>query len=123
MNNTSSRTPILHLIDKVLGIFTNESERIYKLLFAILVCLVALFSALKVYGGLSPIWAPWDVFTLLNGGWRIVNGQIPYVDYYNPIGLLAYIPTAMAMKIDHFSASSVVYGNVILGAFFALWAW
>jgi hypothetical protein len=35
--------------------------------------------------------ASWDVFILLDGGYRIVDGQVPDGDFANPIGPLVYI--------------------------------
>lgn len=113
----------LFFANTILRIFTIDSKRSYRILFGVLFLLILFFSALKVLGGLSPIWAPWDMFEQLNGGWRIVSGQIPHTDYYNPIGALVNIPTALAMKLISFTASSFVYGNVVFGCLLALWAW
>ncbi len=107
----------------VLSIAADESSSVAKSLFAIMMCAIALVSILKIFSGLSPIWAPWDVFTLLNGAWRIVSGQTPYTEYYNPIGLLAYMPAAVVMRLFGLSASSIVYGNLFFGAILSVWTW
>jgi len=51
--------------------------------------------------GPSPINGPWDVFILIDGGARVAEGQVPGVDFSNPIGPLTYVLTALPMKLDH----------------------
>jgi hypothetical protein len=66
---------------------------------------------------------PWDVVIILDGGWRIINGQIPHSDFYNPIGPLYLLLTAFGMKVAPPSASSIAYGNVLLFIVLTPWAW
>ncbi len=102
---------------------TTQSQRAYRIWFGIFLGLVSIFSIPRFFSMLAPIWAPWDMFILLNGGWRIINAQTPHVDFYNPIGVLPYLPVALGMKIGSISAASLVQGIVIFGIFFALGAW
>src|SRR5271168_4199303 len=65
--------------------------------------LVALFAAMfsvMLWLGAPPIRdGAWDIIMLLNGGWRVFSGQIPHVDYHNPIGSLTYLLIAFGMKV------------------------
>lgn len=72
--------------------------------------------------GPAVIMAPWDVFILLDGAWRILNGLVPNRDFYNPIGPLTYWFVALGMRISGESLSGIIYGNLLLLAMLAPWA-
>jgi len=74
---------------------------------------VAAIAVLLIAIGPSRIMAPWDVFILLDGAWRILSGQIPHTDFHNPIGSLTYFLIAIGMKISDPSLNGYVYGNVL----------
>jgi hypothetical protein len=85
---------------------------------------IALVSGTVLVLGPSQIMGPWDVFILLEGGWRIFIGQVPHTDFYNPIGPLVYWLVAVGMHIGRPSLAAYVYGNLFflalvsaLGAF------
>ena len=65
----------------------------------------------------------WDVATMLDGGWRLLNGQKPHVDFYSPLGLLPLLIVAGGMKIGSPSASAFAYSQAILLPVLTLWAW
>ena len=71
--------------------------------------------------GPTYIAAPWDVFVLIDGAWRICNGQIPHTDFHNPIGALVYAVFAFGMKIDGPSLKALAYGNAIFLSLVGLW--
>jgi len=73
--------------------------------------------------GAPPVAGPWDMVPLLDGGWRIVSGQVPNTDFHNSIGPLTYLLVAFGMKITAPSTSSITYGNVLLLAFLIPLAW
>jgi hypothetical protein len=74
--------------------------------------------------GPSRIVAPWDVFTLLNGAYRIYEGQAPSTDFANPIGPLVYGMAAIGMHLQHSpSLAAVTYGNLIFLAIVSALAW
>src|SRR5262249_24759586 len=65
-----------------------------------------------------------DVFIILDGAWRIFNGQIPSTDFTNPIGPLVYWLTALGMHVAGPSLKAYVYGNLALLLVLAPWgAW
>jgi hypothetical protein len=73
--------------------------------------------------GAAPITGPWDMAPLLDGGWRILNGQVPHTDFHNPIGALTYLMIAFGMKIGAPSVSAVAFGTVMSLALVAPLAW
>ena len=81
---------------------------------------IAVFSIVLLLGP-GHIQGPWDVFILLEGGWRIFIGQIPHTDFYNPIGPLSYAMIAVGMYIHKPSLAAYVYGNLVFLAIVASW--
>ena len=63
--------------------------------------------------GPSRIRAPWDVFILLAGAWRIFGRQVPHTDFDNPIGMLPYWLTDVGMRLAEPSLTGYVYGNLL----------
>jgi len=77
-----------------------------------------------LYLGASPINdGAWDVVILLNGGWRIVSGQIPYVTFHTPVGPLIYLLVAFGMKVVGPSTAAIPLGTVLLAGCLLPWAW
>ncbi|MEZ2131386.1 MULTISPECIES: hypothetical protein [unclassified Sinorhizobium] len=68
------------------------------------------------------IMAPWDMFILLDGGWRIFNGEIPHNDYYTPIGPLVYWLSAAGMYVAGPSLKAVSLGILFFLGVAAPWA-
>lgn len=108
----------------IIKIFTGDSSRSYRLLFLLLISIIASLTIILIGVGIPPITAlPTDISILLESGWRIINGQIPHLDYYSPLGSFTSLPIALGMKIGSPSASSIAYGNVLLLVIFTPWAW
>jgi hypothetical protein len=85
---------------------------------------VAGIAGLSLWLGPAPIVGPWDVFTLLNGGYRIYEGQAPSTDFSNPIGPLVYGLTSLGMHLQHSpSLAAVTYGQVIFLVIASALAW
>jgi hypothetical protein len=60
---------------------------------------------------------PQDTFFILSDGWRFANGQIPYRDYYSPLGPLSGLITGIGMLLRHPEsglAHSVLVGQGLL---------
>lgn len=62
-----------------------------------------------------------DVFALLDGGWRMVWGQKPHVDFYTPLGLGAYLPTYVGLLLAG-TAKAFGVGQAVTAMTLALWA-
>jgi hypothetical protein len=85
---------------------------------------VAGIAGLSLWIGPSAIAGPWDVFTLLNGGYRIYEGQSPGTDFSNPIGPLVYGLVAIGMHLERSpSLEAVTYSQVIFLAIASPLAW
>lgn len=108
----------------IIKIFTIDSNRSYKFFFTLLIVLVTSLSLVLVSIGSAPIFdMPWDVIIQLDGGWKILNGQTPNIDFYYPLGPFSILFTAFGMKVASPSASSIAYGNVLLFLVLTPWAW
>ena len=85
---------------------------------------VAGIAGLSLWIGPAPIVAPWDVFTLLNGAYRIYEGQAAGTDFSNPIGPMVYGLTAIGMHLQRApSLAAVTYGQVIFLVIVSFLAW
>lgn len=71
----------------------------------------------------APIMAPWDVLILLDGGYRMVEGQVPSTDFANPVGPLPYALVAMGMQIHGMSLAAVAWGSAIMVVIGTLLTW
>jgi hypothetical protein len=102
---------------------TAESDRSFRFACLALTIVVSSIGVLLLWQGASPITGPWDVAILLDGGWRIFNGQVPHRDFHNPIGPLTYLLVALGMKMGRPSTSSIPYGSGLALAVLVPWAW
>lgn len=76
--------------------------------------LIAGLAGLTLWSAPAPMMAPWDVFILLDGGYRITEGQIPHADFSTPVGPLVYGLVASGMGLqDVPSLAAVGYGNLL----------
>ena len=64
-----------------------------------------------------------DVFSFLDGGWRIYNGQMPYRDFNLPLGPLEYLIMAGGMLLTKGSTQGIAIGNAAFGIIVAVWGW
>jgi hypothetical protein len=62
-----------------------------------------------------------DVVLLLNGSWRLLNGQVPYRDFYLALGPLEYMIIAGGMVLTHNSPQGIAIGNAVFGIVAGLW--
>lgn len=85
---------------------------------------VTAIAGASLWIGPSLVIGPWDVFTLLNGGYRIYEGQSPSTDFSNPIGPLPYGLVAIGMHLEHTpSLRAVTYSQVIFLVIASALAW
>ena len=64
-----------------------------------------------------------DLFVVLDGGWRMLHGQHPNVDFYNELGPCLYGMMAVALWLSHASAAAFGWVQGFAGAALGLWAW
>ena len=64
-----------------------------------------------------------DIMQLLDGAWRVLNGQRPHVDFYSPLGPLLYLVTAAGLALAGLRAEGVGYGVALFGAAVGIWGY
>ncbi|MDQ2712903.1 MAG: hypothetical protein M3Y24_11870 [Acidobacteriota bacterium] len=64
-----------------------------------------------------------DAFMLLDGAWRVLNGQRPHIDFYSHVGFLTYLPTAIGLRISHGTAWGLGYGQALVGLLLGIWTY
>lgn len=63
-----------------------------------------------------------DIFTFLDGSWRVSQGQIPHVDFYSAFGPVFYFMQAAGLLLAHYHIEGLVYGTVLAGLVLGVWA-
>lgn len=93
----------------------SESEAGYRWARAAVLSFFAILTAALVIVGAPPLaGGPWDTTVLLDGGWRIVNGQAPHTGFHSPNGALTYALAAFGMEIAPAGTASITYGDAFL---------
>ncbi len=64
-----------------------------------------------------------DAFAILDGAWRILNGQRPHVDFYTGLGPVTYLITAAGVLLTGGNAAGLAYGQALFGCLAGLWAY
>ena len=85
--------------------------------------LLGAICAIRAYIGLSGVRAfSHDGFLVLDGAWRMVNGQRPHVDFNSMVGPLAYLPTVLGFQLCGDTAAGFGYGQAIVAFVLGAWA-
>jgi hypothetical protein len=90
-------------------------------LIATVACVTAI-AGTSLWVGPTAIIGPWDVFTLLDGAYRIYEGQGPSTDFSNPVGPLVYGLIALCMHVSP-TLRAVTYSQVLFVAIACPLAW
>ena len=91
----------------------------------LLFCLLAVFTmcGATVLGGLPPMGVGGhDIFTFTDGAWRILQGQLPHVDFYSPLGPVYYFLWVLGLKITQYRVEGIVYATALAGVLLGLWS-
>ncbi len=64
-----------------------------------------------------------DVPLLLEGGWRIVQGQRPHVDFSTPLGAVTFLLVAAGIKIGGRTVDALAYAVALMVAIGGAWSW
>jgi hypothetical protein len=62
-----------------------------------------------------------DGFMLLDGAWRMLQGQRPHLDFYSHVGFLTYLPTAVGLQISGGTAWGLGYGQAVSAFLLGIW--
>lgn len=97
-----------------------DADRQRRRLLAVLLLLVCLAVAIvgvprmRIFGH--------DVFVSLDGGWRVLNGQRPGVDFYAQLGPAYYMLHAAGLWLAGNNARGLGYGSTLAIALISFWA-
>src|SRR5687767_6218484 len=79
-----------------------------------------LFGATAIFGGVY-VWIVghkgiclYDQSTVFDGGWRILQGQVPYVDFYMPYGPVTFFIQSLFFRLTGVDFSSMVLSAAVL---------
>jgi hypothetical protein len=63
-----------------------------------------------------------DAFVLLDGAWRVRNGQVPYNDFSADVGPLVHLLNAFCLMPAHNMPEALGYAQAIVGLIIGIWA-
>lgn len=84
---------------------------------------------LGICGSAAYVGVPWlfkysaDSFLFLDGGWRLLQGQRPHVDFYTAIGPVTYLINALGLKLAGYEPWGLGLGSAIFGLLIGLWTY
>jgi len=64
-----------------------------------------------------------DAFALLDPAWRVLNGQISHLDFFDNLGPVAYFPTVVGLLLAGGDAEGFGYGQAICAFLLGSWAY
>jgi hypothetical protein len=111
--------------DKITALFLAVSRSAYRRAFVALTILVLLtFTLCLALGCSHQALFPCDAAILLEGGWRLYQGQRPHTDFYSPLGVVPLLMTASGMWLLGPDDRALQTGYTLLFplATFAAWA-
>jgi hypothetical protein len=95
----------------------NDYKRLTRMLVSVFVFTVAiLLNQFYGYFGYMPL----DQSIIFDGAWRVLNSQIPHVDFWTPYGVPAILAQAAIFRIFGVSWSAYVFHASLCNAFFAV---
>jgi hypothetical protein len=109
-------------LQRLVRVLTDTSERAYRnalgAAFVVLVLAIVVIEAAgpvrcKAYGH--------DVFLVLDGAWRMIQGQRPHIDFYSPLGALPSAVAVFGLAVGGHRFGSIVHGTALVA--FVLGAW
>jgi hypothetical protein len=65
----------------------------------------------------------WDNFIMLEGGWRVLQGHIPYKDFHSPIGPFIYYLSSLGILIKGNTILAITLANALVLPFVTFIAW
>ena len=113
------------LEENLYRLLAADSTRAYRIALACLLVLVLAATALMLLtGAVHQRLYPCDQAMLLDGGWRLLQGQRPHIDFFtNGGGITYYVPVLLGLVVGGPQVSALAYGPAILLTILSLWAW
>ncbi|MCU1335577.1 MAG: hypothetical protein JWO19_1158 [Bryobacterales bacterium] len=90
---------------------------------SIVLAAVAAICLIRAYIGLSVVRYWTDVFIYLDGGWRVLHGQMPQRDFYGSVGPITYWLAALGLLLDGGTAQGWIYAQALFGFLLGVWAY
>lgn len=113
-----SQSKILAIAAELLSMHGNHAlPRALTALIVLVSCGISLLLGLphtSIYGH--------DVFIALDGGWRVLAGQRPHVDFYSAFGAVAYLIPAAGLWLAKLRVEGLSYSTVAVGLLLGFWA-
>ena len=104
-------------------VYAESRKYFYASIFSICLLIYLVFTFAMSTRALVITFSPHDTFFLLDGAWRIFEGDVPNVDFHDVIGPLSYAIVAFGMQIHGPSSMAVLYASATLFAVFILMVW
>ena len=124
MNQKQSDAPADALAARIVEFWTRDYLAHFWVVATLAALLIAFLTYLFLLGPVPSTVFGNDVFLLLDGGWRILNGLVPNRDFYLSLGPLIYMWTAAGLWLAHNSAYGLTIGLLLFAALitvFAFW--
>jgi hypothetical protein len=110
--------------DHFYPLFVADSPRAYRLGATALALMVAAAGGLLLLTGAShQRLFPWDSTALLDGGWRLMLGQKPHLDFYDHMGITSYFTVLTGMFLVGADSRALAYGVAVWLPVITLVAW
>jgi hypothetical protein len=110
--------------DRLLSAFLAQRPGAYRIAFFGLAAIVLATLGMLWSFGCSHQWScAWDSAFLLDGGWRMLQGQRPHVDFYSPLGAVPLLVTALGMILAGPRGAALTYGYALVFPLVTLAAW
>jgi hypothetical protein len=84
--------------------------------------LALIAAAVALTGAVTITISAHNTFILLDGAWRVLNGQRPHVDFYSALGPVWYLTAAAGLRLAHNAVNGLAYGTALTGFAVGLWA-
>ena len=115
---------LIALEEFLIGLCTSSSKRARRLALCLLLAVMLVATAALLAMGCSHQWRqPWDSALMLEGAWRVLQGQRPHVDFFSHIGVVPFLIVALGMKVAAPCGAALTAGYALLLPLVALWAW
>lgn len=110
--------------DVLLRLFAAFHKPVKKFSLVLLALFLLCVCAVRAYAGLDNMNAySHDLFVFLDGGWRVLNGQIPYNSFFTDAGTVVHLLTALGLWLANGRAGGLVYAQALIGCSVGIWAY
>jgi hypothetical protein len=113
--NATGTNALVLLPEKVFAALFRTDDRAYRVAFAVFLTVILAWTGLLIgIGPVDLIATPQDITGHLDGGWRILNGQVPHNDFYCHLGPAVPYLLGLGMALSGPNIYAVIFP--LLGA-------